>query len=275
MPDFEMDSTAVVVAEPPVVDEEISPSPSAEETPKKRRFPLFHKIKRRYPRIYAFFSGLVLPLFSLIAFTMVCGYPLAYLESPLELEHNDYVLGQQMLLLLESSIYANITQQLPRICLSLYYHNSTAEEFLSNVTKFMKSQEKVRELALMLSEAMEEVQQEEIKMELSGEDEELYIEIFSNSTSDRIEVDENLLVNVTNITNSTYNSRVVVETNITVERVEFSTPLLQFGLPDPPEVEQAIINWTDVGIFVVDCGSSLARKSLAVYFLSLQDYYLY
>ena len=104
---------------------------------RRRCFFWYHRFSNHSPRIFAFVFGFIGPIIALIILASVCGYLLALLEAPLELDRNNYVLEHQMRLLVETSVYTNLTQALPRICLSLYFLNASVDEFLTNVSTLL------------------------------------------------------------------------------------------------------------------------------------------
>lgn len=102
-------------------------------------FECHNRFSERWPRTFAILFGFIFPLFCLVALAALCGYPLALFESPPELDNNDKLLEQQMRFMIETSLYANVTKSLPRICLQLYLTNETAAEFIDNITQILVS----------------------------------------------------------------------------------------------------------------------------------------
>jgi hypothetical protein len=57
---------------------------------------LLWRCQRRYPRLFAFGIGFFLPLLFLVLLAAACGYPLAMIESPIEMDSNDLVLENKI-----------------------------------------------------------------------------------------------------------------------------------------------------------------------------------
>jgi hypothetical protein len=105
----------------------------------------YESLARRRPRIFALTFGFLLPLLSLVALAALCGYPLALMETPIEVESNDEVMAQQMRLLAQTSLYTNFTQHIPQICLKLSLSNMTTNDFLKNTSWLFEQHELLRD----------------------------------------------------------------------------------------------------------------------------------
>jgi hypothetical protein len=98
-----------------VVDDTHSPNDSL---PLKCRW--IHNCSDDFPRTASIFCGILLPLLFLEVWAIVCGYWLARIENPHEIEFNDAQLCTSAQLELSLDIIANFTALTPRICWLLY-----------------------------------------------------------------------------------------------------------------------------------------------------------
>jgi hypothetical protein len=87
---------------------------------------------RRRPRMYAMMFGFLLPLLSLVGLAALCGYPLALMEQPIEVQQNDAKMAQHMRFLVQASLYTNFTQQIPQICLKHRWNNITTADYIDD-----------------------------------------------------------------------------------------------------------------------------------------------
>lgn len=76
---------------------------------------------KRWPRTFALWVGVVLPLFLLIAVSCLFGYGLARLESPGEIVSNDDVIATRAGVALSTQFVTDLTRKLPHVCLSVYF----------------------------------------------------------------------------------------------------------------------------------------------------------
>jgi hypothetical protein len=74
----------------------------------------------RWPRTFAIFFAVVLPLWLLIAISSILGYFLAKLEAPNEIIQNDDILEAQAELREIGSLAARAAQAIPKICFELF-----------------------------------------------------------------------------------------------------------------------------------------------------------
>jgi hypothetical protein len=74
----------------------------------------------RWPRTFAIFFGVALPLWLLIALSVLFGYFLAKLEAPNEIIQNDDILEAQAELRVLGSLAARAAQAIPTICFELF-----------------------------------------------------------------------------------------------------------------------------------------------------------
>ena len=118
----------------------------------RRCFRYYNRFAERSPRAFACCFGFLAPLLALVVLASLCGWPLALLESPLEIDQNDFILEHQMRLLVEASLYTNLTQALPRICLQLYVSNWSIDEFLLNVSTLLEGPPTEEDVTDYLSE---------------------------------------------------------------------------------------------------------------------------
>jgi hypothetical protein len=103
---------------------------------------------RRRPRLFALCFGFLLPLLSLVALAALCGYPLALMETPLEVKQNDAIMVDQMRFLVQTSLYTNFTKQIPMVCLKLSLTNMTTDDFLVNASWLFEEHQLLRESLL-------------------------------------------------------------------------------------------------------------------------------
>jgi hypothetical protein len=81
-----------------------------------------------YPRLFAIFCGILIPLFALIALATLFGYWISQIESPVEISYNDYQLAIWSQQNVRLQILSDLTAVTPRICLRLFLQNYTAEK---------------------------------------------------------------------------------------------------------------------------------------------------
>jgi hypothetical protein len=84
-----------------------------------------------YPRLFAIFCGILVPLFALIALSTLFGYWIAQVESPVEISYNDNQLAIWSLQNARLQILSGLTAVTPRICLSLFLRNVTKQDAYS------------------------------------------------------------------------------------------------------------------------------------------------
>ena len=82
----------------------------------------------RWPRTFALWVGVVLPLFLLIAVSCLFGYGLARLESPGEIVSNDDVIATRAGVALSTKFVTDLTRKLPHVCLSVYFSQNDLGE---------------------------------------------------------------------------------------------------------------------------------------------------
>jgi hypothetical protein len=70
----------------------------------------------RFPRTVSIVCGILVPLLSLIAVSILCGYALSRIESPYEIEFNNAQLSIGAKLQFQLDIISNLTALTPRIC---------------------------------------------------------------------------------------------------------------------------------------------------------------
>mmetsp|Transcript_17193 Transcript_17193/g.49298 ORF Transcript_17193/g.49298 Transcript_17193/m.49298 type:complete len:645 (+) Transcript_17193:33-1967(+) len=75
----------------------------------------------RWPRTFALWVGVILPLFVLIAVSCLFGYGLARLESPGEIVANDDVISTRAGVALSAQFVTDLSRKLPHVCLAVYF----------------------------------------------------------------------------------------------------------------------------------------------------------
>jgi len=103
----------------------------------------------RWPRTFALWVGVVLPLFVLIAVSCFFGYGLARLESPGEIIVNDDVIATRAGLALSSAFVTDLTKKLPHVCLSVYFSQNdlgseSADANATNATNAIDYRERLQ-----------------------------------------------------------------------------------------------------------------------------------
>ncbi|CAB9524063.1 channel subfamily K member 2 [Seminavis robusta] len=209
------------------------------------------------PRLFAVSFGFILPLLSLVVLAALCGYPLALMESPLELQQNDLLLAAQMRMIVQGALYTNLTQRLPLICLRLHFANWTAEDFMENVTTVLAAPEAIVE---NITDAIEHL-----------------VEKKKNQTQ---RTRNTTAANATNSSPTTLAGTIIsdVVVNETIEEVEDFLEdaqdtvgdmwnVLSFNqLPEIPDDYVAYINATELSLYLTDCGAQLSPVIDAMFF---------
>mmetsp|Transcript_18142 Transcript_18142/g.49512 ORF Transcript_18142/g.49512 Transcript_18142/m.49512 type:complete len:569 (+) Transcript_18142:97-1803(+) len=99
------------------IDDEEKPSRLYEKCLRTRCFSF---VIRRFPRTCAVLTGVVIPLVCLIIVSLIFGGALAQLESPEEIDRNNFVLANKFVAEWEAYLVVNITVVLPRACFALF-----------------------------------------------------------------------------------------------------------------------------------------------------------
>jgi hypothetical protein len=86
---------------------------------------------KRYPRLIAFFCGVLIPLWTLLLITCLFGYIVATSESPYEINSNDAVYAAQTIAIRSSFLITNFTAALPRLCLDIYVDQDDDDDLLN------------------------------------------------------------------------------------------------------------------------------------------------
>ncbi|KAL9186811.1 hypothetical protein ACHAXT_010531 [Thalassiosira profunda] len=85
-------------------------------------------VVQRWPRTCAIFLGVVCPLFLLIFVAAICGYGLAELEGPVEIQTNNAIIATRMALAFHAAVVGNVTRKLPVICACTFMLDEEREE---------------------------------------------------------------------------------------------------------------------------------------------------
>jgi len=228
-----------------------------------------------WPRLWAFLFGVVLPILALVLLASLCGYPLALLESPSELSQNDFILEQQMRLLLQKSLYANLTQKLPRVCLHLYFSNSSIDDLLQNLTAILEgppTNEDVKEFVLDNWGPNETQPEWDNATEWMINGSLASTSILMNMTTANISL-SSLNNTYSNLPTPTTTRTSAIPDTASTEDIlaeleerfrlyyDYFTYDLETLLPkhtnNQTATEQSVVNLTDLSTFVEDCGNGL------------------
>lgn len=97
----------------------------------------------RFPRTVAVVCGILLPLFGLIALTIIFGYWISRIESPPEIVDNNQRLAATAVQMFRSRVLANLTAMVPRICLQrqLLHYSFLQENHTNNATTVSSSED--------------------------------------------------------------------------------------------------------------------------------------
>ncbi len=84
-------------------------------------------LPEKWPRTFGILMGIVVPLFSLIAVSLLFGFGLASLEAPGEVETNNDIISTSKAVGLQADLVAAITEELPTICSSAFWVEQAVE----------------------------------------------------------------------------------------------------------------------------------------------------
>ena len=84
-------------------------------------------LPEKWPRVFGVLIGIVFPLFSLIAVSLLFGFGLASLEAPGEVETNNDIIATSKAVDLQADLVAAITEELPTICSSAFWVEQAVE----------------------------------------------------------------------------------------------------------------------------------------------------
>ena len=92
-----------------------------------RWYGCYRRGSKKFPRTFALFFDVILPMFSLIFVSLIFGYWLAKVEAPTEIKKNNRVIGSRIGLYISAAVDRIVTANQQRFCLNHYFREIEEE----------------------------------------------------------------------------------------------------------------------------------------------------